>query len=180
VLERVTRGGLAAGFEWLVLRNDPGVLELDASGLDRAPAGAGSLFEIDFRVRAEARTGETRIDFQAARLDGGRLPLDAAPVPGADPSDAVVAVAAAGRALPAASVDWSGRMAFAAAAGGDADEGRSRKRAEDWMAAPWAQDLAQRLGSAQPPTPGEAGRMQPSPRGLPGRDLLRALGRAFR
>jgi hypothetical protein len=181
VLERVTRGGLAAGFEWLVVRNEPGVLELDASGLDRVPAGSGSLFEIDFRVRAEARTGGTRIDFQAARLDGGRLLLDAVPAPGADPSDAVITVAAAGRAAPQGSVDWNGRMALATASSGDADEARGRKRAEDWMAAPWAQDLAQRLsGTPAPGAAAEGARAAMPSRGLPGRDLLRALGRAFR
>jgi len=55
--------------------------------------GAGTLLDIDLRVREEAPLGVSPIDLQYARLNDGHLTLGVVPQPGADETDGRITVA---------------------------------------------------------------------------------------
>jgi hypothetical protein len=106
--------------------------------------------------------------------------LNPEPVVGVDPTDAVVSIVAGQPTSPPAPVvpvDWAGtlRLRGPGEGGGEAGGTGTPPVREDWMNSSWARDLASRLGGEGSGTEGS----RPA-RGLPGRDLLRALNRAFR
>ncbi len=179
-VERVTKGSLTRDFEWMVVRNEPGVLEVDLSRVSPLSGGTGTLLEVELRVKAAARPGQSRIDLEMARLNDSRLTLNPEPVVGVDPTDAVVSIVAGQPTSPPAPVvpvDWAGtlRLRGPGEGGGEAGGTGTPPVREDWMNSSWARDLASRLGGEGSGTEGS----RPA-RGLPGRDLLRALNRAFR
>ena len=174
VLEVVTvrKGALAADFQWMIVSNQPGLLVVDMSRLTAMTGGAGNLLEIDFRIKDGAVPGTSAVDLQSATLNDTRLPLNPAPVPGVDPTDGIVTVVAPPPPpAVAGTVDWAGSL----------NPFRLHTTTTlpppppaDWMHAPWAKDLTDRLALPAGTDPNDRPKVA-----LPGRDLLRSLSRVF-
>jgi hypothetical protein len=84
----IHKGTLTGAFEWLVRRDEPGILNIGVAGSKPLSGGTGSLVEVEFRVKPNATPGRQSIDLQWAELNEGALTLNPAPVPGADRTDA--------------------------------------------------------------------------------------------
>jgi hypothetical protein len=89
----VRKGSLTGAFNVLRME-EPGVLIVDMAGMNALSGGAGSLVDVDFRVKDDAQPGMRLLDLQWARLNDGGLTLHPAPLTGADPTDAMVHVQA--------------------------------------------------------------------------------------
>jgi hypothetical protein len=111
-LEVVSAGktGLTAGFIGTIDTSRPGVIAVDLATTNPLQGGSGSLVDIVFRVRPDARAGATALDLEWARLNDGALVLTPLPVDGADGSDGRVDVLDARRLRAARDLpklDWS-------------------------------------------------------------------------
>ena len=95
---------LTADFEFIdVDISEEGLIRVDTSTSHRLspqPLG-GVVLEIELRVRDDAVAGASALDLRALELDDGRYTLVPEPVPGVDPTDAVVRVGAPGFAAAA-------------------------------------------------------------------------------
>jgi hypothetical protein len=91
----VRRGTLTGDFDYLVQRDEPGLLSVDMAGMNALSGGAGSLIEIDFRVKAGAAAGVRLLDLQWAELNDGDLTLTPAPQVGLDATDGLLTITAA-------------------------------------------------------------------------------------
>ena len=167
----VRLGGLTGGFEYLIRRNEPGVLHLDMTGSQALEGGAGSLVDIDVRIKPQAPPGVQAIDLQWAMLNDGGLTLNPAPQPGPDQADGSVVVQAAPSAKPAAPAPSRTLMQSAAfeppRVAGAQRTGQSTAPAPaiDWTArapafaiapassmrdsAPWTSDFVNSLGRSE-------------------------------
>jgi len=90
----VRKGSLTGAFDWLVDRATPGVIEIDLSRRQPLESGAGTVAELDLRIRDGVASGSYRLDLQWARLNDGRLTLTPVPQVGDDATDGVVDVTA--------------------------------------------------------------------------------------
>jgi hypothetical protein len=90
----VRRGTLTGDFGWFYDVRKPGELLVDMSRLNALAGGAGTLVEVDLRVKAGAAPGRHAIDLDWASLNDGGLTLNPAPQPGPDPTDTSVQVIA--------------------------------------------------------------------------------------
>ena len=161
-LLKVRRGSVTADFDFYVQQLTDGSVRIDTARMQALGAGSGSLLELDFRIKA-APTATTMIDLQSARLNAGRLTLTFEPQIGDDPTDGRIALSArldrkeAGvepkRFVPElplpnpdgvahSAVDWSARYDGFTLQPLD----RGSAKTEDWKKAPWAKDLAARIG----------------------------------
>jgi hypothetical protein len=91
VHKTMRRGSLTGDFTWYVERSDEGVVTIDMSRLSPIQDGAGSLLELDVRVKSAA-AGAAEIDLQRAVLNDGRLTLNAVPRAGADSTDGLITI----------------------------------------------------------------------------------------
>jgi hypothetical protein len=119
----VRKGTLTGKFEWLVRRDEPGLLHIGVAGINTLDSGAGGIVEVDFHVKPGAAPGMQLIDLQWAELNEGGLTLNPAPAIGKDATDSVVTIAAAAlpRLAPAAS--WRSPVAPAAVPGANLQPG---------------------------------------------------------
>jgi hypothetical protein len=92
-LLKISRGSLTGDFRYLVESRGEGAVAVQLAGLNAVTGGAGSLLELEFRVKASATPGDRPLDLQWARLNDGRLTLNPAPKVGLDPSDGVLRIA---------------------------------------------------------------------------------------
>ncbi|MBL8374519.1 MAG: hypothetical protein JNL91_08075, partial [Candidatus Accumulibacter sp.] len=92
-LVAVRRGSITGDFGWFITGNEPGRITVDMSRLEALQGGAGTLLDIDLRIRADALPGVTPIDLQYASLNDGRLTLNVLPQVGADASDGRITIA---------------------------------------------------------------------------------------
>jgi hypothetical protein len=113
-LVAVSRGSVTGDFEYLVERREADALYVDMSRLHALGAGSGSLLELQFRARADARPGTVDLDLSWVSLNEGRLVLNPLPQPGADETDARVTIESA--VLPEAPVERPGLLSALAAA----------------------------------------------------------------
>jgi hypothetical protein len=90
----VRAGSLTSRFPYFLERHDGGTVYVDMSG-PRLAGGAGSLIELEVRVR-ESATGPISIDFQAAALNEGHLTIGVLPQTGTDPTDGCITIAPSG------------------------------------------------------------------------------------
>jgi hypothetical protein len=90
----VRRGSLTSEFEYLIRRDEPGILHIDMAALRALQAGTGSLVEVDLRIKPQAAAGLQLIDLQWTSLNDGGLTLNPAPQPGADQTDGSIRVQA--------------------------------------------------------------------------------------
>jgi hypothetical protein len=90
----VKRGTLTGGFDWLIRKDEPGVLHLDMAGLRALDGGSGSLFEVEFQVKPDAQPGMRLLDVQWVSLNDGGLTLNPEPQAGQDPTDGSIVIAA--------------------------------------------------------------------------------------
>ncbi|QKS29606.1 MAG: tandem-95 repeat protein [Candidatus Accumulibacter similis] len=93
-LVEVRRGSISGDFGWFIASTEPGRITVDMTRLAALAGGAGTLLDIDLRVRADALPGVSPIDLQYARLNDGHLTLGVVPQPGADETDGRITVAA--------------------------------------------------------------------------------------
>ena len=96
---------LTAGFEWRSVRTTTNAdgfqtLEIDMAKLTPLAAGAGTLLNLEFRIRDGARRGTTSIDLQYLALDDTHVAQKVVSVSGEDPTDGTVFID--GEPLPAA------------------------------------------------------------------------------
>jgi hypothetical protein len=97
----VRPGSLTDGFEFVVQRQEAGLLYVDMASMQALPGGTGSLIQVDFRIKPEAKPGPTALDLQWVSLNEGGLTLNPAPEPGLDSTDGQVLIQAAPSARPA-------------------------------------------------------------------------------
>ncbi|MBN8225147.1 MAG: cadherin-like domain-containing protein [Xanthomonadales bacterium] len=93
-LVEVRRGSISGDFGWFIASTEAGRITVDMTRLAALAGGAGTLLDIDLRVRADALPGVSPIDLQYARLNDGHLTLGVVPQPGADETDGRITVAA--------------------------------------------------------------------------------------
>jgi hypothetical protein len=91
----VRRGSLTADFQWFIADHQTDRLAVDMSRLSQLNGGQGTLLELVFKV-APGVIGTVGVDLQLARLNDTRLTLNPAPQIGADPTDGLIRVTAAG------------------------------------------------------------------------------------
>jgi hypothetical protein len=96
----VRQGTLTGEFEFVIKRQEPGLLYVDMASVTKLAGGTGSVLDLDFRIRADAAPGPTPIDLQWVSLNEGELTLSPAPVPGPDATDGRVLIEPAAYAAP--------------------------------------------------------------------------------
>jgi hypothetical protein len=101
-LVEVRRGSISGDFGWFIASTEAGRITVDMTRLAALAGGAGTLLDIDLRVRADALPGVSPIDLQYARLNDGHLTLGVVPQPGADETDGRITVAGRAAAVAAA------------------------------------------------------------------------------
>ncbi|HNL97161.1 MAG TPA: Ig-like domain-containing protein, partial [Accumulibacter sp.] len=116
-LVAVRRGSLTGDFAWFVTSQEPGRIVVDMSRLEALQGGAGTLLEVDLRVKAGAQPGVSPIDLQYVSLNDGRLTLGVVPQVGADATDGRVTVSDAGVLLAVPEVTLAATAASPGAAG---------------------------------------------------------------
>jgi hypothetical protein len=95
----IRTGSLTSGGNLLVNVNDTaGTIYVSLLTQPALTAGAGSLLEIDFQIRADATSGATAIDLQSLSLNEGQLVLTVEPSVGPDATDGQITIESA--ALP--------------------------------------------------------------------------------
>jgi hypothetical protein len=73
-----------------------GVVSVFISSANDLPAGAGSLVNFNFTIRAGVAPGTTTLDLTEVRLNEGGIIVSPEPQPGADSSDGVITIVAGG------------------------------------------------------------------------------------
>jgi hypothetical protein len=88
---------ITAGSAWdgkaLVMANvdeQAGVIVVFAFATESLAEGSGSLIDVSFRIRSDARPTEAAIDLAELRLNEGQIELSAKPVPGSDTTDGLI------------------------------------------------------------------------------------------
>lgn len=99
-LVNARRGVLTADFAYYIERRAPGELRIDMSRLTKLDAGAGSILELDLKIK-DSVLGSVVVDLVGTVLNDGHLTLNVLPVPGADASDGSILVAPAEVTAPA-------------------------------------------------------------------------------
>ena len=173
----VRKGTLTGDFQWFIVKQEAGLIRIDTSRIGALDGGAGSLVDIEFRIRTDVTIGttSTRVDLRHATLNDTRLTLNPVPQPGPDATDGSIGIrpptTARNDGAPAG-VDWT--KAFEAGRQ-NTNQTPPPAPAADWMNATWAKDLSDRLAA-----PAGSDTTDKPRTGLAGRDLLRNLSRSFR
>ena len=90
----IGRGSVSGDFQWYLQRRGEGEMYVDMSRLQALTAGSGSLLELKFRVRADAKPGVVDLDLSWVSLNEGRLTLNPQPRAGRDGADGQVRIEA--------------------------------------------------------------------------------------
>src|SRR3989442_6895411 len=102
----VRTGSVTAGATLLTNLNVPGVITAALALTTPRTAGAGSLIEIDYRIKSTATPGLTALNLTQVSLNEDGLVLTPAPVAGPDPTDgSITIVSSTGNTAPLAAID---------------------------------------------------------------------------